>query len=250
MSSQTDGETCSSDEPIDLSVRQLKRSAPSNITSPLPSNVSAVADSSSSFINTSVPADTASTLLHPLIARTYGQLAAARYLLSTQATNGSSLVDKLIYERFNALAFSMDGSNGFCQLNDHRSAHQFNSPSFAASSASAFKLDQPNDRLVSILPHLLLRNRSGSVTDDVVSQSRATLPSLINRTLTSRLSGTSRPLTGRYVKHGTGASEATLASLRRMLELRSKERLGGQMIPQVKRGIRQSNCGTRRNKRK
>lgn len=355
MSAARQGETCptSDEQPIDLSVRQSPPSPPSSNSNTSSSHTRQSNGStldSPSYFDSSISLDTTSALLNPLIARTYGQLAAARYLLSSQATSGNPILNQLIYDQINALTpsanslckmFTNDETNNHYHLNDHhhQNIHQQTSPPLTTSAASVFNVDSSSSALASILPYLLLSNNSnvnhranllraiqgsqfaiggnlrGSVgrneksrkssssasastdqqvvsprdepelrfadttdyvgddedegdeeegeeveEDDVVTRGLGhcgrqsqTLHSPIKRTLASGLSGGGgggRPLTGRYVKHGTGASEATLASLRRMLELRGRERLNGRIIPQVKRGGRKGNCGARRNKRK
>lgn len=56
----------------------------------------------------------------------------------------------------------------------------------------------------------------------------------------------SRPLTGRYVRHGTGASPSTLMSLRRMIEERQKRRTSPSAKGNVKRNSKGRNNNVRR----
>jgi len=56
----------------------------------------------------------------------------------------------------------------------------------------------------------------------------------------------SRPLTGRYVRHGTGASPSTLMSLRRMIEERQKRRTSPSAKGNAKRNARGRNNNARR----
>ena len=338
--SAMDGENFSSDEqPIDLSVKQLTSSSVRGIQESR-ENVQ-VADSS---LLDCLQLE-GNSLIHPLLARTYGQLAAARYLLSTQATSGNPIINQLIYDQLNAPQASSnslaklltkDETNNHYHLNDHQSTHQHTSPPFT-SAASVFNIDYSSSTLASILPYLLLTNNphlnqrlnllkgineggtnlrsgvrhekgrkhsstasashdqqvvstrepelrfpdttdyvgddedEGEEEDDDDDEQEITrglvhhcgrdnlesenLHCSMKRTLVSGVSG-GRPLTGRYVRHGTGASQATLASLRRMLELRGRQRLNQTIIPQVKRAgsksksKSKSNSSASRNKRK
>lgn len=83
-------------------------------------------------------------------------------------------------------------------------------------------------QLSSILPLLLLRPFAAAVASQRSESSDGSETELrladTTELLEERKQRMTRPLTGRYVRHGTGASPATLLSLRNMIHERQRQR--------------------------
>ena len=96
-------------------------------------------------------------------------------------------------------------------------------------------------QLSSLLPLLLLRPFASSTAAAAATSSskEETQLRLADTTeLVDERKRVTRPLTGRYVRHGTGASPATLITLRNMIQERQRQRTSHHVQPLKSRRIR------------